>query len=75
MTAAQLALFARLKLWRTAAAAKLALDPALFWPMVSLQRLARDPGSFDSELSEPNIRRWQRTEFAADLQKVLPAKA
>ena len=74
MSPAELKLFARLKEWRTSIAAKLALDPSLLWPMVSLQRLARAPESFDVEINAANVREWQRAEFAAELKKVLATK-
>ena len=64
----------KLKQWRSEKGAELALDPALIWPATSLERLALDPGSWESELSEQGgaeIRAWQRNEFGAELGTVL----
>ncbi len=64
----------KLKQWRSEKGADLALDPALIWPAASLERLAQDPDSWDSELADTGasgIRAWQRREFAGDLAVVL----
>ncbi len=56
--------------WRRDKGATLGLDPALLWPTPSLERLARNPHQQDTELSpagSPEIRYWQRQQFAAEL--------
>lgn len=60
-----------LKRWRNAHAERLDLDPALVWPMTSLERLARDPAARSEEMSSPAVRRWQRDEFGPSLRKLL----
>ena len=68
---AQTARLARMKRWRVDLGAGLNLDPSLLWPMRSLERLARDPASFDAELSAPEVRRWQIREFGESLRGAL----
>ena len=60
-----------LKTWRKEQGLKLLLDPALLWPAVSLERLARRPDSLDSELVSAEVRSWQQREFEASLSGVL----
>ena len=60
-----------LKDWRVSLGASLSLDPALLWPMVSLERLARSPNSIETEIAAPNIRRWQREHVASSLRACL----
>ena len=55
--------FKALRQWRIQLGEELGLDPALLWPMASLERLARSPRTLDGELSSPDVRRWQRAEF------------
>ena len=50
---------------------RLSLDPALLWPMRSLDRLARAPGTLDEEHRSPDVRRWQAAEFSASLRELL----
>lgn len=71
----QMRRFSRLKAWRISLGATLSLDPSLLWPMVSLQRLARTPGSFNEEISSTNIRNWQRDQFATSLKTYLEKNA
>ena len=71
MTKPESAALARLKKWRAGLGAELRLDPALLWPPRSLERLARAPQSLDAELQAPEIRAWQRKEFAASLRAEL----
>ncbi len=54
-----------LKAWRTGHAARLGLDPALIWPMPSLELLARDPAAVAEEARGESlwVRRWQQLEF------------
>ena len=54
-----------LKAWRTGHAARLGLDPALIWPMPSLELLARDPAAVAEEARGESqwVRRWQQREF------------
>lgn len=56
-----------LKEWRASLGASLSLDPPLLWPAASLERLARSPGSYDVEVASPDVRQWQREEFAPSL--------
>ncbi len=60
-----------LKKWRTALGAQLSIDPSLLWPMPSLERLARAPGTMDTELQSPQVRQYQREQFAASLAVAL----
>ena len=62
-----------LKTWRSQLGQELRLDPGLLWPTVSLERLARSPGSLDAELVSPEVRSWQKGEFGAALRGVLVA--
>ncbi len=62
---------AALKQWRAELGVKLQLDPAILWPMRSLERLARDLSSFDDELASPDVRRWQEAEFGESLRKAV----
>ncbi len=61
----------KLKQWRIAQGKRLSLDPALLWPMKSLQRIARSPDNLQAELLEPEVRRWQREEFGESLRGAL----
>jgi ribonuclease D len=61
----------RLKAWRNARAVALSLDPSLLWATLSLERLAKDPASFESEIFSPTVRRWQRDQFAESLKGCL----
>lgn len=56
---------ARLTQWRTEQAERLGLEVSVIWPKVSLNRLARKPDSVHTELTSPQIRRWQVAEFGA----------
>lgn len=62
---------ATLKQWRIAQGKDLSLDPALLWPMRSLQRIAREPDKLESEMQDSEIRRWQRKEFGKSLRRAL----
>jgi len=62
---------AKLKQWRIAQGKQLSLDPALLWPMKSLQRIARSPDKLESEMHDPEVRRWQRKEFGKSLRQAL----
>jgi len=57
-----------LKAWRASLSAALSLDPSLLWPTASLERLAKAPDTFDSELDCDDIRHWQRDSFASSLR-------
>jgi hypothetical protein len=57
-----------LKTWRESLGQDLGLDPSLLWPTVSLERLAKAPGSFAAEVNSPNVREWQRREFSVSLE-------
>jgi hypothetical protein len=63
-----------LKAWRMALASKLALDPSLLWPMVSLQRLAKEPDTLAAEADADNVRRWQKEQFYDALQTYLKTR-
>ncbi len=62
-----------LKAWRSERGEELDLDPALIWPMQSLERLARDPSLLDDETGEGAlfVRRWQVKEFGQSLTEQL----
>ena len=60
-----------LKTWRNQLGKELAMDSALLWPAVSLERLARRPGGLHSELLSPEVRGWQKREFSSALRGVL----
>lgn len=62
---------AALKRWRIAHGKRLSLDPALLWPMRSMQRIARAPDNLENELQEPEVRNWQRREFEESLRREL----
>ena len=61
----------RLKAWRVSIGTSLYLDPSLIWPTVSLERLSKDPDTFDVELTSSDIRHWQRNRFASSLSVLL----
>ncbi len=65
-----------LKAWRNEQGEKLDLDPALIWPMQSLERLGRDPSLLDSETGEGAsvVREWQAREFIESLASALKNK-
>ena len=71
MTKAESARLTRLKKWRADLGAGLEVDPSILWPMRSLERLARDPGSLDAECASAEVRAWQRERFAASLGREL----
>ena len=56
-----------LKRWRTNLGTQLSIDPALVWPMASLERLAKVPSTLDAEIRVPEVRQWQREQFATSL--------
>ena len=60
-----------LKAWRSRLGEDLGLDPSLLWPTVSLERLARQPRDLQSELTAPEVRDWQKREFATSLTRAL----
>ena len=56
-----------LKKWRMNLGGQLSIDPALVWPMASLERLAKAPRTLGAELQSPEVRQWQREQFATSL--------
>ena len=70
-TQAQTRKLAALKAWRQAQARELGMEVGLIWPMRSIDRLAREPQSFDEELRSPDVRAWQRERFGASLRRVV----
>ena len=56
-----------LKEWRADLGTKLSIDPALVWPMASLERLGKAPHTLGAELELPEVRQWQREQFATSL--------
>ena len=56
-----------LKKWRANLGRQLSIDPALVWPMASLERLAKAPRTLGAELQSPEVRQWQREQFATSL--------
>jgi ribonuclease D len=67
MSREQVQRLGRLKAWRVSLGATHSLDPSLLWPMASLERLAKAPGTLCVELNSADIRRWQRERFSSDL--------
>ena len=61
-------LFTALKSWRAARGKNSGLDPALLWPMSSLERLANYQ-TLDKAGNE--VRTWQKQEFEQDIEKIL----
>ncbi len=64
----------QLKNWRSEKGAALGLDPALVWPAVSLERMARDPDQRQQEFGAAgagDVRAWQAREFAVELEDAL----
>jgi ribonuclease D len=57
-----------LKDWRLEQGKRLGIDPALVWPMVSLERLSRTRDTLELEVHAPEVREWQRREIAPLLQ-------
>jgi ribonuclease D len=57
----------RLKDWRESKGVALSLTPSILWPTPSLERLAKAPGTLNTELTSAEVRRWQRDFFGADL--------
>jgi len=70
---AQVKRLASLKVWRTNEAKTLAVDPSIVWPMRSLERLAREPGTLAEEQRSPEVRSWQRERYGESLQAALGA--
>ena len=62
---------ASLKVWRTNEAKTLDFDTSLVWPMRSLERLAREPGTLQEEQYSPEVRNWQREQFGESLKAIL----
>ncbi|MCY4575831.1 MAG: HRDC domain-containing protein [Chloroflexi bacterium] len=62
-----------LKAWRNEQGEELDLDPALIWPMQSLERLARDASLLNDETREGAsvVREWQAREFGESLAAAL----
>ena len=56
-----------LKKWRANLGRQLSIDPALVWPMASLERLAKAPRTLGAELQSPEVRQWQCEQFATSL--------
>ncbi len=68
----------RLKQWRSGKGVSLGLDPAHIWPAASLERLALNPAEWEWESDPdgaPEVRNWQRQEFAPELKQALAAAA
>ncbi len=62
-----------LKAWRNEQGEELDLDPALIWPMQSLERLARDASLLNDETRDGAsvVRVWQAREFGESLAAAL----
>ena len=62
-----------LKAWRNEQGEELDLDPALIWPMQSLERLARDASLLNDETRDGAsvVREWQAREFGESLAAAL----
>lgn len=72
-TREQIDLLRALKAWRSEKGEELDLDPALIWPMQSLEQLARDPALLSDETGEGAsvVREWQAREFGESLAAAL----
>ena len=57
----------RLKEWRANLGRQLSIDPALVWPMASLERLGKAPRTLGAELQSAEVRQWQCEQFAKSL--------
>jgi len=68
---AQVRRLANLKVWRTKEAKTLGFDPSMVWPMRSLERLAKEPGTMTDEQFSPEVRGWQRQQFSESLRAAL----
>ena len=71
MTKAESGRLFRLKQWRADLGTGLGVDPSIFWPMRSLERLARAPETLDAECASAEVRAWQRERFAEPLRLAL----
>ena len=71
MTKPETARLTRLKRWRADLGAASEVDPSILWPMRSLERLARSPGSLDAECASAEVRAWQRERFSESLRREL----
>ncbi|MFC1935833.1 ribonuclease D [Chloroflexota bacterium] len=60
-----------LKKWRVNLGRQLSIDPALVWPMVSLERLSKAPRTLGAEIQSPEVRQWQREQCATSLETAL----
>ena len=60
-----------LKKWRADLGMQLSIDPALIWPMASLERLGKAPNTLGAELQSPDVRQWQCEQFATSLRASL----
>ena len=60
-----------LKKWRVNLGMQLSIDPALVWPMASLERLGKAPHTLGAELQSPEVRQWQCEQFATSLRASL----
>ena len=64
-------LLKRLKRWRIDQGMALSIDASLVWPVASLERLAKARHSLGVEIESPEVRRWQREQFAESLSAAL----
>jgi ribonuclease D len=71
MTGKQLQRLRNLKEWRNSKGVALSLDPAVLWPRVSLERLAKNPDTITLEFTSAEVRRWQRDLLGAELNAFL----
>ncbi len=71
MTPPSKALLTILKEWRTDLGNQLDIDPSLVWPMASLERLAKAPEHLCAEMQSPQVRQWQKVEFAESLSSAI----
>ena len=71
---AQVKRLASLKVWRTNEAKILDFDTSLVWPLRSLERLAREPGTLQEEQYSPEVRNWQWDQFGESLKRTLAAE-
>ena len=60
-----------LKEWRDNWSKILSVESGLLWPMVSLQRLAKNPNSLNIECKGDDVRKWQQNQFEKSMTTLL----
>ena len=60
-----------LKEWRDNWSKILSVEAGFLWPMVSLQRLAKNPNSLNIECQGDDVRKWQQNKFQKSITNLL----